>query len=111
MTYLDKDQVLAALDPAIEYLTGEYGEDFPMVERLIKLRESLAALPAIPLDRDPIEIVQQQAEEDFVEWYLRTTKPAPMWAEQAREWASQLGGEDGTDLAELIGDFPQDLKP
>ena len=51
MTAIDRDQALAALDPAIEYLTGEYGEDFPMVERLVKLR---AALPAIPLDRERI---------------------------------------------------------
>jgi hypothetical protein len=57
MTAIDRDQALAALDPAIEYLTGEYGEDFPMVERLVKLR---AALPAIPLD-DPEKLLREYA--------------------------------------------------
>ena len=65
----------------------------------------LAALrePESVVSPDPIEDVQQQSDEDFVEWYERTTKPAPLWAEQAREWAHSLGGEDGSDLAELIG--------
>ena len=92
MTYIDRDQMLAAM-----------WEGHQRRESDQQLTERLAALPVVEPDADPIEDVQQQAEEDFVEWYERTTKPAPMWAEQAREWAHSLGGEDGGDLAELIG--------
>jgi hypothetical protein len=35
---------LRALDSAIEYLTGEYDEEFPMVAGLISLRASLASM-------------------------------------------------------------------
>jgi hypothetical protein len=35
------DKIVGALDPAIEYLTGEYDADFPMVARLIELRDAL----------------------------------------------------------------------
>jgi hypothetical protein len=74
---IDKDQVLAELEEELKAakvlplhpmdIEGQeaHEEGIARVEWAI---EFVAALPAIPPDRDPIEIVQQQAEEDFVEW-------------------------------------------
>jgi hypothetical protein len=47
-------------------------------------------------------VLSLDADETFPEWYERTTKPVPSWATQARQWAADLGGEDGTELHAII---------
>src|ERR1035437_2768636 len=69
---------LRALDSAIEYLTGEYDEEFPMVAGLISLRASLAS---ITQERQQLEIELSNTREDLI--YAR--RSSEQWDANAAE--------------------------